>query len=578
MIMNKLSTYPDLAINQKIDFAILAGIATQRKGLFLTYQDREYLLSLCRTMLNSFLHESKPPKVQAIKEPIDVKNVIVFVSLYENDNILACGHKQGKTLEESVILSTIKAINLAKPKPSSHKIHVEMTILFDEKIISNDLEEKIILGVDAISLRYQDKIAIFKNSVPINYGYSFEETLIKLAQKCGLKRDLVQSKKATLSKYKTIEFREDVLTKNNKYGLYDLYRNNPIILQSEVTDKSLKSSLFLSYSALKNFIHKKAYLYIANEKKWHHSNTQEALLRQLASTWILTKLAKFYQDQLTLKCTKRAINNIIKNFSPHHDSGYLEVNGVTDIGLSGCLLLALVSSGFHQDKMNPLRSFILSSYDKEHNRLLPFITSKLNLPHEAEFFFPGIALNALLHMNKCYPNDENIRIVEKVFPYYRRLFNQNKDGIKMLPWMSSVYTELFFVLNDMKYAKFVFTMNDRILTQQITTETTEIDLLGSFSHTGSAAVTATITESLIDAYRVAQQCQDKTRMQVYKKHILMALRFILQAQYRTDNTFDSNALGGYKNNFFDKNIRIDNIQHASHAIFKFLHYVFPCCH
>jgi hypothetical protein len=52
----------------------------------------------------------------------------------------------------------------------------------------------------------------------------------------------------------------------------------------------------------------------------------------------------------------------------------------------------------------------------------------------------------------------------------------------------------------------------------------------------------------------------------------MAFRFILQSQYRPDNTFDPNIIGGYKNNFFDRNIRIDNIQHASHAILKYFKY------
>ncbi|MBV9576434.1 MAG: hypothetical protein JO149_07395, partial [Gammaproteobacteria bacterium] len=302
------------------------------------------------------------------------------------------------------------------------------------------------------------------------------------------------------------------------------------------------------------------------------SNQPEAWLRKIASIWIFAKLAKFYQDKIALQSVKKIINHIMKFFKISYKMGFIEINGMSDIGINGCLLLLLLSTEFYSDKINLLKTFIISSYDKKYHRFTPIITPKISLPHESEFFLPGIALNALLQFSKINPDNEILNITEEAFSYYLNLFRKTKEGIKMLIWMSSAYTKNFFITKTKKYAEFVFEMNDQIINQQISIDSIYPDLIGSFSNKGSTNVTASIVESLIDAYRIAKYYNNYSKMESYERSILMALRFILQSQYRADNTFDSNMIGGYKNHFFDRNIRVDNIQHAAHALYKFLKY------
>jgi hypothetical protein len=459
------------------------------------------------------------------------------------------------------------------------RYHIEINILHSKQILHgtslDDYYKKIRLGLDAISMCYKNKIAIFKNSIPIKYGYTVEKTLQRLAQKCGIQESLILSADTELSTYKVIEFREDILTKNNKNGLYDLYRDNPIILQKEVTQSSLSDSLYLTFSLLKKFVENAthpAYQYDMNTCEWHASDKPEAILRLLASIYVLATLANHFQDKHALESSKSVIQNLIdKYYVSNHQMGYLNVHGIIDIGIGGCLFLAIneINSDAFQHYKHALSNFIQSAFDQTNKKFIPILNNTSHTAlHESEYYFPGIALTSLLSNQ---PNNKIIEIAEAAFPYYYDLFKNNNDGIKMLTWMTPAYTKLFHLTQNKKYKNFVYDMTDRVLQKQISfNNADEIDLIGSFTKTGNTRTTAAILESIIDSYILADISHDYSRAEQYESAILMGLRFLLQAQFRQDNTFDHNALGGYKNNFFNNVIRIDNIQHTAFAIFKFL--------
>ncbi|MBV9576139.1 MAG: hypothetical protein JO149_05915, partial [Gammaproteobacteria bacterium] len=220
--MAKLSINIHENLIETVDKTILWNIHSQRDGINLTYQDREYLLSVSRKIL-----ECKEESI--IDKQIAINNsAIVFVSICEGDQTLACAYNQGKTFSESLILSTKKALHLIKSEIFFEKVYIEITILFNKKNLQ--ALDEIALGINAICLEHAGRIAIFKNSVPIKHGFTLEETLVKLAKKCGIRENTINfeiTKK--LSVYNTIEFREDILTNKNRYGLYDLYRGNPLL-------------------------------------------------------------------------------------------------------------------------------------------------------------------------------------------------------------------------------------------------------------------------------------------------------------------------------------------------------------
>lgn len=555
-----------------------------RKGLNLSRQEREMLLKSARNEISYFFEKPKHPTPISRNNHIEKQTFLCFVSLYGYQKLLACVSHPANTIDESIRLSTRKALQMAMLKNDflQENIYAEINLLFDEKRIDNSslirLEKSITLGINAIRIEHQNKSAIFKNSVPIRNSYSLEQTLKKLAEKCGFTSDILLSKETKISVYKVIEFREDFLTSENKHGLYDLYRGNPIVLQHEITDESINNSMELTINLLKKFVghaNWPAYEYINNTKKWNTSHTPQAILRILASIRVLSMYSGFKNDDAILESVKCGINNILQKYLKISDKlGYLEINNIVDIGTSGCLLLAINSipdKSIFFEITNQLSAFLINAYDEKNKRLIPIIKPHYStLARESEYYFPGIALNALLESADPTILSRSIDIAKSVFPYYHNLYHESADGIKMITWMTSAYSKLFHLTKNEKYMEFVFQMNDAVLHKQYAYNAKQIDLLGSFSKDGSSRTTAAITESLIEAYHLARLSNDNDRASKYYEAICLALRFVLQSQYRLDNTFNQVIIGGYKNSFFDANIRIDNLQHAGLMMLGFL--------
>src|SRR3990167_8789280 len=177
----------------KVDSYILEGIAKQREGLNLSHQEREKLLKLARNEISHFFE--KPNRLNSVTKNKQVKKqtFLCFVTLYKYQykyqKLLACISQPASTIDESITLSTRKALQIAilENNFSQENIYVEINLLFEEKSIDNisfiNLEKSIALGIDAIRIEHLNKFAIFKNSVPIKNGYSLEQTLKKLAEK-----------------------------------------------------------------------------------------------------------------------------------------------------------------------------------------------------------------------------------------------------------------------------------------------------------------------------------------------------------------------------------------------------------
>ena len=568
----------------KVDSYILEGIAKQREGLNLSHQEREKLLKLARNEISHFFE--KPNRLNSVTENKQVKKqtFLCFVTLYKYQKLLACVSQPASTIDESITLSTRKALQIAilENNFSQENIYVEINLLFEEKSIDNisfiNLEKSIALGIDAIRIEHLNKFAIFKNSVPIKNGYSLEQTLKKLAEKCGFESDILLSSETKISVYKVIEFREDFLTSENKYGLYDLYRGNPVILQNEITTELINHSVELTINLLNKFIANPnwpAYEYIYKENKFDTSHTPQAVLRILASAHVLGVYSGFKKNLAVLESTKHCINKILQKYLKiNNEFAYLEINNIVDIGTTGCLLLAINSISDQStflDLKGKLSAYLISAYDVENKKLIPITKpDHRSLFHESEYYFPGITLNALLQSTNPNILSESMDIAKNVFAYYYHLYHASPDGIKMMTWMTSAYSKLFHLTKNDKYMEFIFQMNDGILSKQFNFHAKQIDIIGSFSKDGSSRTTSAITESLIEAYHLARLSNDNDRAIKYYEAICLALRFVLQSQFRPDNTFNQDIIGGYKNSFFDANIRIDNLQHAGLMMLSFI--------
>ena len=242
-------------------------------------------------------------------------------------------------------------------------------------------------------------------------------------------------------------------------------------------------------------------------------------------------------------------------------------------------LIAIGDDDFYAKEKQHLINFILAMEDKDKGFLYPvYLPDKLTNFERKEVYYPGEALTALMILYEKTNNPQYLAVAERVFEYYRNLYDRTSKKASMSPWMSKAYTRVFFATGERKYADFVFKMNDNLLKMQKGVDEKYVDKIGSFSKKGAVYATSVMVESITEAYRVAKDLNDTERMRAYRESVLAGNRFILQSQYTKDNMFAVKnhklTLGGIRTTIYDSTIRIDSVQHGACALLKTLEYVF----
>ena len=102
------------------------------------------------------------------------------------------------------------------------------------------------------------------------------------------------------------------------------------------------------------------------------------------------------------------------------------------------------------------------------------------------------------------------------------------------------------------------------------------DKIGGFFAGGGG--TGVFLESIVEAYRLANELGDEKRINAYRECILLGSRFVLQLQYRPENMFTARnralALGGVRMSAHKSSVQIDCVQHAACAMLKTLRHVY----
>ena len=208
-------------------------------------------------------------------------------------------------------------------------------------------------------------------------------------------------------------------------------------------------------------------------------------------------------------------------------------------------------------------------------------------PPQAAAYYPGEALYAVLRSHRRQPADWKLAMARKALPYYRAYW-QDSPHEAFPPWMCSAFAEAYLLTGEQAFAEFVLELADWCLALQHLGPR-EIDRgwqggFGSFQQgqhlaTEPGITTASFSEGLADAYRVAQKRNDSLRAQQYRRALDNSVPFLLTLQYtpeRTRHFVDAAAkrcLGGFRASLTDGTLRIDHNQHATNALLQYLEYV-----
>jgi len=593
----RLKTGDNIDFTQTADKAIEAGIKRNESGLYLTNEDKRYLLKAARTVLkNNF---SDNPK-QVTKNDFDnispnllYQSAKLFVTLLVNGKVRGCRSAEKGDLLENTINATRRAIDderfggtlRSEELPNTR---VDFTFLLRPARIREHtlkkIKKQIEIGMHAISLRNGNKRAFFKNSVPVSHGYSLKTTLQRLGKKAKIGSDAYKSPNTNIYKYNTIQFCEGLIDSS----LVNLYRSNLPIYQSDVYQQAHLSGLRLCGDYMKNHINGDGlmtYEYDAYRDRKNNPTTSTSAIRRLASTWALASIGKYFNDARYIRAAKRSIDYFFDRhyiYDARQNFGYIQIGKDANLALASfmlCCLLEVDDRQYHAEEKQHLINFILAMEDRDKGFFYPvYLPDKETNFERKEIYYPGEALTAIMLLYKATHNPEYLAAAERVFDYYRKLFARASRRASMAPWMSKAYTEVFLATGKRKYAEFVLQMNDYVLKAQKGIDEEYVDKIGSFYSSGSSSGTGVFVEGIAEAYRVAKVLNDAERIEAYRKSVLMGNRFILQCQYTDQNMFTAKdqrlTLGGIRTTIYGNTIRIDSNQHGGLALLKALEYIY----
>lgn len=543
--------------SKNIDQAMLQVLSYQYRQLPLTIAVRQYCLDYCRQKLGQITQSTIVKKnLPAVPFQLIQLNALCFISIDAGDRLLRCQLGRGKNIIDAIDDATQLILKQVANIDRMSHLRISIAFLFNETVT---YAESIRLGIHGLSLRINEKVAYFKNAVPIHHNLSLSDTLKKLNRKVlgdHNNRDLSNDRNILLHRYDALEFTED-----SEGNLNDLFRGNSLILQSEIDVASVQNALHHAVNFLIRMIlpsGEMIYRVFPSLQKMENDHTLSALTRKIASLWqlnnVITTYHHFSSDILNkIKLAIRAI--VARCFTHTNQVEYVQHLGKTHLGMNSLLLLTIMTVA--HDEFIVEKTLLLSWIESQLSQDKKYFRCAQN---EA-LMYPAQAILALMAYDKTY-----VAIAESVFPYYRQLFQSSDKKLIMCPWFSKVYSKVFLITKQTKYADFIFEMNDHLLPLQIPAGYDEADVTGAFTSNGNVRTTAAFSESLLEAYAVANQLGDTTRCAHYKNSIRMAIRALLQLQLTPENCHYTAAIGGFKNTIFDNTVRIDNVQHALHVL------------
>jgi len=187
--------------------------------------------------------------------------------------------------------------------------------------------------------------------------------------------------------------------------------------------------------------------------------------------------------------------------------------------------------------------------------------------------YPGEALFALAGMYRAFGDPRYKKSMDWALEFYSHKKQWKRHSF--LPWTISAFVSLYEQSPEPKYADYVLTLSEHLLTQQNLESDDEV--YGSF-HVLPSANTGSYMEGLGDAIHLAQLIGDEELLKLYQEHAKMGYRWLLSLQYtEADQSLVERpemAIGGIRTNVFDAQLRIDNTQHAISAFAKGLRFVF----
>jgi len=589
------------SLEQRVDAALDLGRERLEGQIRLTPSDKRFLLQAARVVLdNRMARQPRPIRSAAWRDvPLNLRTqkARLFVTLITRGITRGCmGAAEADLLESAVLATERAAVDERFGGPLRREewpnTRIDVTILLRPQTVKahrlREISHEIDLGIHAFSLGRGPRRAFFKSSVPVAHGYTLRTALGRLGLKARLGPMAYADATTIIRKYVTVHFAESPVDRS----LVEVYRYNLLYPQSRVSRATQLGALRSCAEYMAQHVDRRGvltYEYDVYADVRKNPDTSTALIRQLASTWVLAELGNHFAEPRYLDAARRSVDRALKQYyrtDLEKGIGYLQIGPDANLATAAFALLCLTKLGdaAHPAKQKALTRFILTMELKDKGCLNPVFLPD-DLPEaersarfeQKEVYYPGEALTALMAVHRRTGDPACLALTERMFAYYRALYDRTPKKASLTPWMSRAYAAAYLATPKKAYADFVFKMNDRLLRQQVGLKTKYVDRIGSFFTAASSTSSGVMIEGLVEAWRVAVASGDLERATRYREAILLGNRFLLQCQYRPENTFTAKdvalTLGGVRTTVYGSSIRIDAVQHTAAALLRTVQHV-----
>lgn len=365
-----------------------------------------------------------------------------------------------------------------------------------------------------------------------------------------------------------------------------LFRGN--VLLSEVTPQTLLQSFQLASGYLSRMVKsdgRYCYTYLAHEDR---CDKDYNLLRHAGTTYSLYQLLPLKSTPEHFASAERAIawlRNQMRPVKGKPDHVFVLEGKSAKLGGAGLSLLALaereevVRDGHDLQLMNALGRFIRSQ-QRDDGFLYSWYDWQKDGPGAGanSIYYPGEALLGMVRLYKLTSDPTVFETIQKAADYLA-FQRWNWGGIELYvppdAWLTQALAELYPLLKakqapDAERIKaYVYRLVDVTLQSQLLAEdNAPPDMVGGPAGgilLPSVTPAGARSEGLAAALHMARAAGDDGRARQIQTALLQSARFQLNQQFRPANAFylpnPARALGGFRSNAAQNDIRIDYVQH-----------------
>ncbi|MEW6358758.1 MAG: hypothetical protein AB1696_20655 [Planctomycetota bacterium] len=565
--------------------AILASpISAQEKkaDLALGPSDYVFLLDMARTSASALLKDKELTPERAVDEPEKDETPneqTVYVSLFADGMLVDSMRGDRATITEAVKVAGTRLG--ARLRAIEHG-----QALLERGRIKIDVVKETDLLQRAVVTRYMDVLDPGVEGIAIRMARGTAHMLPTSLLFAGPSAEMEIEKVLELADRRTVGQRPDVKKLRTKSfielepgkGAIELFRGNVMlgdVTPDDMEKAALRAGLWLLSVQMKTGRFKYRINPLLNDQDPTYN-----IVRHAGACWALLWLHRSTGEQQFLDAMKSGLAYLAEHTERAVQPckfAHVRFAKKSPLGASALTLLlkaeAALSGALPPDKetMEELANFIaLMQRDSGQFRgHLEALKEKEDAtPEEEPRYYPGQCMLALLQYHKLNPDNKWLDIVKKSAEVQIQRFTKDDFADQ---WVMMSLEELYRVTKEERYAAACRSMADSILKKQHKPEDVpDPDYVGGFNHTNppETCSAATRMEGLVAAWNLANKMGAPN--DEYRKALALAAKFILQQQFRPDNSYMANPalsfMGGFHAGPTDFELRIDYAQHAICAL------------